>query len=84
VVLDVMMPEMSGLDILPMIKKVSPKTAVIMVTVFNDQATRDLAEQLGAVAYLTKPFHIDKVLALVSDILEAKGYAVNDHVVRAG
>ncbi|WP_306046665.1 response regulator transcription factor [Nioella sp. MMSF_3534] len=57
-VLDVMLPGRSGLDILRDLRK-QPETAdlpVLMLTAKGQSKDRDLALALGANAYLTKPF----------------------------
>lgn len=53
--LDVEMPQMSGIDALPLIRQASPRTAVVMVTA---SATRELVEKAaahGAKGYIVKP-----------------------------
>ena len=53
VVLDLAMPGMSGLDALPRIKLVSPRTKVVAVTAFGPQWEL-AAREAGAVAFVTK------------------------------
>ena len=55
VLLDVIMPGIGGIDTLKEIKKISPKTAVIMVTAVIDEELAKRAVQLGADDYITKP-----------------------------
>lgn len=56
VFLDVIMPQMNGLEVLRQIKEFDPHTKVIMVTVADDKKTRDEAMQLGADEFIKKPF----------------------------
>ena len=53
--LDVNMPVLGGLDALPLIREVSPQTAVVMVTGCADRAFVERAAQLGARGYVLKP-----------------------------
>ncbi len=61
VLLDVLMPDMGGLDILPDLKKALPGTEVIMVTAANDRETIQQAIAAGACGYVVKPFSAGRV-----------------------
>jgi PAS domain S-box-containing protein len=54
VLLDVSMPVMDGLQALPQILKVSPRTRVVMYTGFNEQGLAERARELGAAAFVEK------------------------------
>lgn len=56
VLLDIMMPQMDGLDVLSKIKDSQPNTEVIMMTAFTTLERTIEAHKLGAKNYLTKPF----------------------------
>jgi len=62
VFLDIKMEGVSGLEVLKEIKEIDPSIRVIMVTVLDDEKTRQLAMSLGADEFITKPF--------ISDYLE--------------
>jgi len=74
ILLDVMLPGMSGLDALKKIKEFSD-TEVIMVT--GDKAVRTAIEavKLGAYDYITKPFEIDDLIVAISKALEKRDLA---------
>jgi len=55
VFLDIGMPGLSGLEVLPLIKKKEPVTKVIMITSFDDPHIVEQAKSLGASDYITKP-----------------------------
>lgn len=61
VCLDVIMPDMSGLDVLHSIKDALPNTAVLMVTASNDLDTIKRALAGGACGYIVKPFTLGTV-----------------------
>ncbi len=68
--LDVDMPVMSGLEALPMIRKVSPLTNVVMVT---GNTTRELvrkAAELGAKGYIVKPVRPAYIEAFMKKLLD--------------
>ncbi|MFA5181553.1 MAG: response regulator [Syntrophales bacterium] len=55
VLLDIMMPGISGIDTLKEIKKIDPDVPVIMVSGVTDEATAKSALEYGAYDYVTKP-----------------------------
>ncbi len=56
VLLDIVMPGMSGLEVLVEIKAFDPSIHVIILTGIGDQNTAGKAIEAGASEYLTKPF----------------------------
>ena len=54
--LDIRMPDMSGLDVLRVAKQRQPQLNVVMLTALNDAELAKTAFGLGASDYLTKPF----------------------------
>lgn len=72
IISDIMMPGMSGMDLLHLIRERNPEAAVIMIT---GNPTTDLtvsAIKKGAVDFLTKPFDIDDLLYKVDIHLRQK------------
>jgi len=57
VCLDIVMPDMNGLDVLAAIKDALPGTAVLMVTASADLATVKTAIGGGAAGFIVKPFN---------------------------
>lgn len=57
-ILDIKLPDISGLEVLKHSKTASPGTKVIVVTGYVDQAIIDRAEELGRDAFLQKPFNL--------------------------
>lgn len=56
ILLDIIMPEKSGLDLFPEIVEVSPDTKIIIITAFGDKEAAIRALRLGAFDFLVKPF----------------------------
>lgn len=65
VCLDVLMPNASGLEVLPRIRTEFPDVRVLMVTGSTDRETVQAAIQGGACGYLVKPFNAAKVMAAI-------------------
>ena len=57
VLLDIIMPDMNGLECLKRIKSIAPELPVTMVTAVWDEETGKRALQAGAYDYITKPIH---------------------------
>jgi len=66
VLLDVMLPDANGLDVLRWIRDRDPDTAVLMITAFGTVENAVTAMKLGAFHYLTKPFNNAEVRLLVA------------------
>ena len=58
VLLDVQMPEMSGIEVLKRIKQKFPQIGVVMATAISDEGTTREAIRLGAYSYILKPFDL--------------------------
>ena len=59
VLLDIIMPDMSGIEILEEIKKIAPRVGVVMITAVTDEALGNKALKLGADDFITKPVDLD-------------------------
>ena len=72
IVTDIEMPGLTGLDILPEMKKLRPGASIIVMTSFaNEEVCRRSLEK-GASGYLEKPIHIKKLKALIYELLSTK------------
>lgn len=70
VISDLRMRPMNGIELLREIRKVKPKLPVIMLTAYGSPETANEASQLGAFAYLTKPFGPDEVLETIQHAIQ--------------
>jgi len=70
VLLDVRMPGMDGIEVLRRIKEANEQTDVIVVTAVKSLKTAVEAIKLGAFDYITKPFDIHEILALIKRVVE--------------
>ena len=67
---DVLMPGMSGLDLLDRVRVLRPDTVVMVITAHGDVATAVRAMKLGAFDFLEKPFTRERLLVAVRRALE--------------
>ncbi len=72
VLLDILMPGLSGMEVLPKLVDRQPHTQVIMVTSVLDHDTIEEAMKLGAYDYVTKPLNLDDIVTRVQKALERK------------
>jgi len=69
ILLDVMMPKMSGLDVCKTIRSENINTPVIFLTAKSEEIDKVLGLEMGADDYITKPFSVRELLARVKAVL---------------
>ncbi len=68
IILDINLPDKSGLDLLRLIKKEYPNTTVIMVTNQTGEYYRNLCQKLGADYFIDKSSEFEQVPVIISSI----------------
>jgi len=70
--MDIKMPGINGVQTFREVKKINPRATVIMMTAYSveDLVKEALAE--GAYAIVYKPFDMDKIIAVIQELLEEK------------
>jgi two-component system alkaline phosphatase synthesis response regulator PhoP len=76
VVLDVMMPRMSGLDVCKQLKAQRPAVPIIMLTARGQEIDKVVGLELGADDYVTKPFSVRELMARVKAVLRRSSATV--------
>jgi DNA-binding NtrC family response regulator len=71
-ILDIMMPNMDGLEVLRRVKETHPNVDVIMITGLSQIDTAVQAMKLGAFDYISKPFEPDELKLVVQRALERR------------
>ena len=69
VVLDVIMPQMNGLEVLKLLRAVDPNAAVVMVSSMSTKESVVNCIQAGAKNYILKPFEEQKVVEVIRKAL---------------
>jgi DNA-binding response OmpR family regulator len=72
IITDIRMPGLTGLDILPGIKKLQPQASVIVITAFGSEEVRRRSFEKGATGYLEKPIHFNKLRTLIHEMISSK------------
>jgi len=73
VILDLILPQKNGLDVLKEAHALSPHTRYLVVSSLDDQAVMDQAKALGAIEYIVKPFTRQQLSAALGRISENYG-----------
>lgn len=68
ILLDIMLPKMSGFDVLKQLRKIS-HVPIIMLTAKNEEVDKLIGLEIGADDYITKPFSLREVEARIKAIL---------------
>ncbi len=74
--LDVRMPGISGVDLVPRVMEIEPNIALLMLTAVNDATSAALCMQRGALDYLTKPVELFELERAVQRALKRRGTAL--------
>ncbi len=70
ILLDILLPDIDGIDLLERLKEMDPNTEIIMVTAVKEIQTAVKAIKLGAYEYIIKPFVVDEVITVIHRALE--------------
>jgi DNA-binding NtrC family response regulator len=72
ILLDIVLPDMNGLDVLKKIREIDSDSFVIVMTAYADVQTAVTAMKGGAYDYINKPFEIDELRLIIKKALETK------------
>ena len=72
ILLDILLPDINGLDLLEQLKNIDPNPEIIMVTAVREIQTAVKAIKLGAYEYIIKPFLVEDVINLSNRALEKR------------
>ena len=81
IILDIMLPGGSGLQILEALKNQNKQDGVIIVSAKNALEDKIKGLQLGADDYLTKPFHLSELMARIYSIIRRKQFG-NSNIIK--
>jgi two-component system chemotaxis response regulator CheY len=70
VVMDLLMPDMDGMDAVRRILEIDADARIVICSVDRQRYRRKEAEEIGAVGFVSKPVDADEMIELLSDILE--------------
>jgi len=78
VLLDIMLPELNGMEVLRRLRRTDVKVPVIMLTARDETMDKVAGLDLGADDYITKPFAIEELLARIR--VSLRKHAVNESI----
>ena len=78
ILLDLMLPELDGLDVCRQLRKTSA-VPIIMITARGEEIDRVVGLELGADDYVSKPFSVRELLARIKAVLRRAGPTAIEH-----
>lgn len=85
IILDVMMPKISGFDVCKQARAKGIKTPIILLTAKGEEVDKIVGLELGADDYITKPFSLRELLARIKAVLRrSEGSVRSNNVIRIG
>lgn len=75
ILMDMKMPGMDGIETLRELKHINQSDKVIMMTAYGELGLVNIAKELGAHAYVTKPFDIIELCTMVGQVIAEKAAA---------
>src|SRR5689334_9006399 len=77
VVVDINLPQGSGLDLVKMLKEMESKAGIIIISARNTLEDKLTGLELGSDDYLTKPFHLSELNARINAIIRRRNFGGN-------
>lgn len=71
ILLDVLLPDVSGKSLIPQIKAVQPQTKIVAVADYNSEELENEIRKLGISYYLTKPFPTEELKCILDHTQKA-------------
>lgn len=81
IIVDITLPDGSGLDLIKYIKSLAKNTGILIISAKNSVVDKIKGLELGADDYLTKPFHLAEMNARVKSILRRRKYDGHDRII---
>jgi len=80
VVLDLMLPDGNGFEVIQVIKKIEKNEGIIIISAKESLESKIDGLQLGADDYITKPFHLSELLVRIQALIRRKNFSGNNTV----
>ena len=78
---DIMLPDGNGLDLIKEIKRLQPQCGIIVISAKNSIDDKLAGLDLGADDYLTKPFHLAELNARIKSVIRRRNFDGNNVIV---
>jgi DNA-binding NtrC family response regulator len=76
--MDIVMPEMNGVDAFKKIKEIQPEAPIILMTAYSDEELIQNAKNEGVSQIIHKPIHIDQLIELINEIAGSQPILIVD------
>jgi DNA-binding response OmpR family regulator len=80
-IVDIILPDGNGLDIIKDLKKTKPETGIIIISARNSLNDKIMGLDIGADDYLTKPFHLSELNSRLKSVIRRRNFAGNNEIV---
>ncbi|GIK59983.1 MAG: response regulator transcription factor [Ignavibacteriota bacterium] len=81
ILLDIGLPGLSGIELIPELKKLTPSSKIIIITVHDDDENVFKAICSGAAGYLLKDLSSDKIVDSINEVMTG-GAPMNSHIAK--
>ena len=81
IIVDITLPDGSGLDVIRALKHLKSETGIIIISARNSLDDKVAGLELGADDYLTKPFHLPELNARVKSIIRRRSFAGTNEII---
>ena len=81
VVVDITLPDGTGLDIIRALKTNKTETGIIIISAKNSLDDKIVGLDIGADDYLTKPFHLSELNARIKSIIRRRNFGGNNEII---
>jgi DNA-binding NarL/FixJ family response regulator len=81
ILLDIGLPGMNGIELIPELKRLTPSSKIIIITVHDDDENVFNAICAGASGYLLKDLSSDKIVASINEVMNG-GAPMNSHIAK--
>lgn len=78
---DIMLPDGNGLELIKVIKRLQPQCGIIVISAKNSIDDKLAGLDLGADDYLTKPFHLAELNARIKSVIRRRNFDGNNVIV---
>lgn len=78
IILDVMLPRLSGFDVCKKVREAKNKTPIILLTAKGEEIDKVVGLEIGADDYITKPFSLRELIARIKAVLRRSGESDQD------
>ncbi len=79
-IVDIILPDGNGLDIIKNLKKTKADTGIIIISARNSLSDKITGLDIGADDYLTKPFHLSELNSRLKSIIRRRSFAGNNEI----